>query len=39
MSRADLENLQAALGSGPSALLALLDEDVRWDYVGRSPKS
>jgi ketosteroid isomerase-like protein len=38
MSRADLENLQSALASGPPALLALLDDDVRWDYVGAFPE-
>jgi uncharacterized protein len=39
MSSADLENLRAAISSGPSALLALLDDEVEWDYVGAFPEA
>jgi ketosteroid isomerase-like protein len=39
MSRGDLENLRHALASGPPALLALLDDDVHWDYVGAFPEA
>ena len=39
MSPADLENLRAALSSGPPALLALLDDEVEWDYVGAFPEA
>src|SRR5215217_3646551 len=39
MSRDDLENLRSALSSDASALLALLDDDVEWDYVGAFPEA
>jgi ketosteroid isomerase-like protein len=39
MSGADLENLRRALASGPADLLALLDDDVQWDYVGAFPET
>ena len=39
MSQADLESLRRALASGPAALLALLDENVQWDYVGAFPEA
>jgi ketosteroid isomerase-like protein len=39
MSRQDLENLRGALASDPSALLALLDDEVQWDYVGAFPEA
>ena len=39
MPRGDLENLRRALASGPPALLALLDDDVQWDYVGAFPEA
>jgi ketosteroid isomerase-like protein len=39
MPRGDLENLRRALASDPPALLALLDDDVRWDYVGAFPEA
>jgi ketosteroid isomerase-like protein len=39
MSQADLETLRGALASDPNALLGILDEDVRWDYVGAFPES
>jgi ketosteroid isomerase-like protein len=39
MSRGDLENLRRALDSDPAALLALLDDDVQWDYVGAFPEA
>jgi ketosteroid isomerase-like protein len=39
MSREDLENLRGALASDPSALLALLDDEVEWDYVGAFPEA
>ena len=34
MSRENLESLRRALSSDPAALLALLDDEVEWDYVG-----
>jgi ketosteroid isomerase-like protein len=39
VSRENLENLRGALASDPSALLALLDDDVEWDYVGAFPEA
>jgi ketosteroid isomerase-like protein len=39
MSRADLESLRRALDSDLGALLALLDENVQWDYVGAFPET
>lgn len=30
--------VRAAINSGPSELLALLDEEVEWDYVGAFPE-
>ena len=38
MSSRDLDNLQRALASDLSALLALLADDVQWDYVGAFPE-
>ena len=39
MSQANVETLQAALASGPAALLATLHEQVEWDYVGAFPEA
>jgi ketosteroid isomerase-like protein len=39
VSQANVDTLRRALGSDPSALLALLDEDVEWDYVGAFPEA
>jgi len=39
MFEEDLDTLRGALASGPDALLAILDEDVRWDYVGAFPEA
>jgi ketosteroid isomerase-like protein len=39
MSRENLESLRLALSSGPAALLALLDDEVEWDYVGAFPEA
>jgi ketosteroid isomerase-like protein len=39
MSRADVENLRQALSSAPAAVLALLDDEVEWDYVGAFPEA
>ena len=39
MSREDVENLKQALSSDPAALLALLDDEVEWDYVGAFPEA
>ena len=39
MSQEDIDTLRRALASDPSALLAILDEDVRWDYVGAFPEA
>ena len=39
MSRGDLENLRRALSSDPAALIALLDDEVEWDYVGAFPEA
>jgi ketosteroid isomerase-like protein len=39
MAQRDLENLQRALSSDPAALLALLDDEVEWDYVGAFPEA
>jgi len=42
MSRENVEALDRALASAatdPSALFAMLDEEVEWDYVGAFPES
>ena len=39
MSQANVDTLRGAMASDPSALLAILDEDVRWDYVGAFPEA
>jgi ketosteroid isomerase-like protein len=39
MSRENLESLRLALSSDPAALLALLDDEVEWDYVGAFPEA
>jgi len=35
----NVEKVRRALSSGPEGLLALLDDDVEWDYVGAFPES
>jgi len=35
----NVEKVRQALSSGPEGLLALLDDDVEWDYVGAFPES
>jgi ketosteroid isomerase-like protein len=39
MSRENVETVRTALASGPPALLAILDEQVEWDYVGAFPEA
>jgi ketosteroid isomerase-like protein len=39
VSQENVETLRRALNSEPEALLALLDEDVEWDYVGAFPEA
>ena len=40
MSQENVDTLQRALAaSDPSALLAILDESVEWDYVGAFPEA
>jgi ketosteroid isomerase-like protein len=39
MSEPNVETIRSALASGPASLLALLDENVRWDYVGAFPEA
>jgi ketosteroid isomerase-like protein len=39
MSRENVESLQLALASDPAALIALLDDEVEWDYVGAFPEA
>jgi ketosteroid isomerase-like protein len=40
MAQQNIETLQRALASAnPSALLAILDENVEWDYVGAFPEA
>jgi ketosteroid isomerase-like protein len=38
MSQENVEAIRTALASGPAALLAILDDDVEWDYVGAFPE-
>ena len=38
MSQENVEAIRTAIGSGPSALLAILDDEVEWDYVGAFPE-
>jgi ketosteroid isomerase-like protein len=39
MSQENIEALRRALASDPGALLAILDDDVEWDYVGAFPEA
>ncbi len=39
MPQENVETLRDALASGPAALLAILDEQVEWDYVGAFPEA
>jgi ketosteroid isomerase-like protein len=39
MSQEDLDTLRRALGSDPGALVAILDDEVEWDYVGAFPEA
>jgi ketosteroid isomerase-like protein len=39
VSQANVDTLRRALASDPGALLAILDEDVEWDYVGAFPEA
>jgi ketosteroid isomerase-like protein len=39
MSRENVESLRLALSSDPAALIALLDDEVEWDYVGAFPEA
>ena len=38
MSRENVETVRTAIASGPAGLLAVLDEQVEWDYVGAFPE-
>src|SRR3954467_3488498 len=38
MSQENVEAIRAAVASGPAALLAILDDEVEWDYVGAFPE-
>ena len=38
MSQENVEAIRTAVASGPAALLAILDEEVEWDYVGAFPE-
>ena len=38
MSQQNVETVRTAIASGPPALLAVLDKEVKWDYVGAFPR-
>ena len=38
MSQENVEAIRTAVASGPGALLAILDDEVEWDYVGAFPE-
>ena len=39
MPESNVEKVRRGLSSGPESLLALLADDVEWDYVGAFPES
>ncbi len=39
MSQENVEKMRTALASGPAGVLAILHDDVEWDYVGAFPET
>jgi ketosteroid isomerase-like protein len=39
MSQENVEKVRSAIASGPDGLLAILHDEVEWDYVGAFPEA
>ncbi len=39
MSQENVEKLRSAVASGPAGVLAILHDEVEWDYVGAFPEA